>query len=159
MSRLAACIRLAVIPAVAAACKLTTMPRVTQVVAGVVSLAPDAREYDRSSRPPTAILTLDNATRDDVTVRRCLAGAVSQDPVSADLILQKEAAGGAWKAVDLHRDCREPGAELVVAPAEQAVVARIVLKEAGRYRARLPYVIGIAAEPTDTVTSDTFVVR
>lgn len=165
MSRLAACLRLASIPVVAAACKLTTMPRATQVVAGVVSLSPDAREYDKPSHrspPPTAILTLDNATSDNVTVRRCLVGAGSQDPIGADLTLQRQDKNGAWQDVDVHPNCREPGlprADLAVAPSGQAVVARLVLKDVGRYRARLGYGVGSDAEPSDTVTSETFVVR
>ena len=152
--------RAAVITLAVAACG--TEP--TEPTKGVF-LVTDAREYHLPppSQPPMSILaTISNQTLAGVPVRRCLIGGSAVDPVGADLVFEEAQSNGTWQAVDLGFVClnsAQPRADVVLAPHEVALVARIVTRTAGRFRVRMGYgTIGDTA-PTDTVTSPVFTVR
>ncbi len=130
-----------------------------------VFLFTDAREYElpAPSAPPTAIFaTISNQTFATVPVRRCLIGGSAADPVGADLVFEHAQSNGAWEAVDLGFKClssSSPRADVVLAPYEVALVARIVITTPGRYRLRVGYGATGATTPTDTVASPVFAVK
>ena len=130
-----------------------------------VFLFTDAREYQLSapSAPPISIFaTIGNQTFASVPVRRCLAGGSAVDPLGAHLVFEQAPSNGAWQAVDLGFACltsSSPRADVVLAPYEVALVARIVIRTPGRYRLRVGYGTMGDTAPTDTVTSPDFTVR
>jgi hypothetical protein len=152
--------RSAVIALVIAGCG----PEPTEPTHGVFVLT-DAREYQLPppSQPPMSIFaTISNQTISGVPLRRCLIGGSAVDPVGADLVFEKAQSNGAWQAVDLGILCLnsgQPRADVVLAPHEVALVARIVTRTPGRFRIRVGYgAIGDTA-PVDTAISPVFTVR
>jgi hypothetical protein len=130
-----------------------------------VMLLTDAREYQvaQPNRPGFAIFaTVSNQTVAGVPVRRCLIQGNADFPVGVDLVLEQALANGSWQAVDLGFACLNstaPRADVVLAPREVALVARIVPVTAGQFRIRMGYgALGDTA-PVDTVTSAVFTVR
>ena len=130
-----------------------------------VFLFTDAREYQlpAPNAPPMAIFaTISNQTFAPVPVRRCLVEGSVVDPVGADLVFEHAQSNGAWQAVDLGFKClssSSPRADVMLAPYEMALVARIVITMPGRYRLRVGYGATGATTPTDTVTSPDFTVK
>ncbi len=130
-----------------------------------VFLLTDAREYQLSAptRPPISLFaTISNQTSVAVPVRRCLAGGSAVDPVGADLVLEKAQSNGTWQVVDLGFNCLgsgAPRADVVLAPYEVALVARIVMIVPGQYRIRVGYGTTGDTAPADSVTSPVFTVR
>jgi len=130
-----------------------------------VFLLTDAREYQLppSDQPPISMLaTISNQTFAGVPVRRCLIAGSAVDPVGVDLVFEEAQSNGTWQAVDLGFTClnsTQPRADVVLAPFEVALVARIAITTPGRFRIRAGYgAVGDTA-PTDTVTSAVFTVR
>lgn len=130
-----------------------------------VFLFTDAREYQLapSGQPPIGLFaTISNQTSTGVPVRRCLIAGSAVDPIGADLVLEEAQGNDTWRPVDLHFDCfssMAPRADVVLAPHEVALVARIVLIVPGRYRIRVGYGTTGGTAPPDTVTSPVFTVR
>jgi hypothetical protein len=130
-----------------------------------VFLLTDAREYQLppSSAPPMSIfVTVSNQTFAGVPVRRCMPSGSAVDPLGADLVFEAAQSSGAWQAVDLGISCLTssmPRADVVLAPYEVALVARIVITLPGQYRVRLGYGTMGETPPPDTVTSPVFTVR
>jgi len=130
-----------------------------------VFLLTDAREYQlpSPSAPPMSIfVTVSNQTLAGVPVRRCLASGSGVDPLGADLVFEAAQSNGAWQAVDLGIPCLTssmPRADVVLAPYEVALVARIVITLPGQYRVRLGYGTMGDTTPPDTVTSPVFTIR
>ena len=130
-----------------------------------VFLLTDAREYQLPppSQPPMSILaTISNQTFTGVPVRRCLIGGSAVDPVGADLVFEEAQSNGTWQPVNLGFNCltsAAPRADVILAPHEVALVARIVIIVPGQYRVRLGYGTTGDTAPADTVTSPVFTVR
>jgi hypothetical protein len=150
----------AVVAAAAVACGTDA----TAPTQGVLLLT-DAREYQLPSpgqSPISIFTTISNQTFAGVSVRRCLIGASAVDPVGADLVFEEAQASGTWRAIDLGFNCFDsaaPRADVVLAPHEVALVARIVITVPGRYRLRLGHGTTGNTAPADTVTSLAFTVR
>ena len=130
-----------------------------------VFLLTDAREYQLPppSQPPMSMFaTISNQTFAGVPVRRCFIRGSAVDPVGADLVFEEAQSNGTWEAVDLGFNClgsAAPRADVVLAPREVALVARIVIRTPGRFRIRVGYgAVGDTA-PADTATSAAFTVR
>ncbi len=108
------------------------------------------------------LATISNQTFAGVPVRRCLIAGSAVDPVGVDLVFEEAQSNGTWQAVDLGFTClnsTQPRADVVLAPFEVALVARIVITTPGRFRIRAGYgALGDTA-PTHTVTSAVFTVR
>ena len=136
----------------------------TEPTHGVLLLT-DAREYQLppAGQPPTGLFaTISNQTFAGVPVRRCLIAGSAVDPIGADLVLEEAQSNDAWRPVDLHFDCFSSvaqRADVVLAPHEVALVARIVLIVPGRFRIRVGYGTTGSTPPSDTVTSAVFTVR
>jgi hypothetical protein len=130
-----------------------------------VFLLTDANEYQippQSQAPISLFVTISNQTFVGVPVRRCLVGGSAVDPIGADLVLEDARSNGTWQVVDLGFNCLSSGApraDVVLAPHEVALVARIVMIVPGRYRIRMGYGTTGETAPTDTVTSPVFTVR
>jgi hypothetical protein len=121
----------------------------------------NATEYQVSSPPRSALVTLENHTLGPVTVRRCLVMNSPVDPFGVDLAVEQEV-GGAWRPVSLGFDCLSVGAtraDAVLAPTEASLVLRLVVAAPGRFRVRVGYARGVNATPTDTATSAPFIFR
>jgi hypothetical protein len=126
-----------------------------------VIVSTNHQEYAVSSPPEAAFITVENRSREAVTVRRCLIQGSAVDPIGVDLLVEQEA-GGTWRAIDLGFDCQTaaaPRSDAVLGPMEVALVGRLVLVVPGRFRARVAYARGAVVIPADTATSATFVVR
>jgi hypothetical protein len=130
-----------------------------------VFLVTNAREYQLApaSQPPIAILaTIRNQTFAGVPVRRCLIAGSPVDPIGADLVFEKAQSNGTWQVVDLGFSCLSstaPRADVVLAPHEVALVARIVVIVPGRFRIRMGYGTTGDTAPSDTLSSPVFTVR
>ena len=152
--------RVAVIALSVAACGA----ELTEPTSGVFLLT-DAREYrlPPTGEPPIGLLaTISNQTFAGVPVRRCLISGSAVDPVGADLVFEEGQSNGTWRPIDLGFSCfssTAQRADVVLAPHEVALVARIVLMVPGRYRIRVGYGTRGNTAPSDTVTSPVFTVR
>jgi len=136
----------------------------TEPAQGIFVLT-NQREYQLppTSQPSISILaTISNQTFAGVPVRRCLIAGSAVDPVGVDLVFEREQPSGAWQAVDLGFECLNstaPRADVVLAPYETALVARIVARTPGRFRFRVGYGATGDIAPVDTVTSAVVTVR
>jgi hypothetical protein len=122
----------------------------------------NATEYRIASPPQATIVTVQNRTSGPITVRRCLIRGSAVDAVGVDLVLEHEI-DGAWQPIDLGFSCLTvpdaPRADVVLAPMDTTVVARIIVIQPDRLRVRVAYGVGADAPPTATATSKVFVYR
>jgi hypothetical protein len=122
----------------------------------------DATEYQVTSPPQATLVTVQNRTTAPITVRRCLVRGSAVDPIGVDLVLEHDV-DGAWEPIDLGFNCLTasdaPRADVVLAPMDTTVVARIIVIQPDRLRVQVAYGVGVGAPPTATATSKVFVYR